>query len=473
MTASTAKMNRWKRFFYKTPLGEDSLFGDSKMRSENRDVKHLNSNPWIGEGRALSSYDNSSDYFSYSGLSAPNGERASRTTSGDFAAATFPSSLSRSLYRSISNSLKTPLDEDSLFGGSKTRPQNHDVKQMSCNPCLCERMVRSSYSDSLGPTFPGSSPGSFPGSSAGDDYLDSFRLVDERQVLFTAHPSYSDFSALNRKGASITSSGDVAAGPFPSSHSKSPRGPVSDSALQTCNICAEDRQPSEFPVISTTSTCTHPVTDTCKECIRRHLASQLSSRGTAMLYCICNQPLSLDEVQQNADPVDFARYSERATMELLESDSQFIWCPAQGCGAGQIQQRGSDEPKVTCAQCRQPYCFIHRVRWHAGMTCREFDQAPELADTCRAIENAQTHDRRLERESEALSNQQREALKVAAREKREREAQERENECFVRRNARPCPNCRYMTQKDGGCKHMTCRFKNDSSYPIERANCCN
>lgn len=253
---------------------------------------------------------------------------------------------------------------------------------------------------------------------------------------------------------------------------KSRRGSISTSPLLTCSICAEERQTSEFPIKSITSTCTHPVTDTCKECIRRHLATQLSSRGTAALHCICNQPLSLTDVQQNADPKDFERYSERATMEMLESDSQFIWCPAQGCQAGQLQQRGSDEPKVTCARCRQPFCFIHRVRWHAGMTCREFDQNPELADEARAREKASSQRYRRQKKQQELSNQQRRAREVAAREKREREAQERENESYVRRNATPCPSCRYMTQKDGGCKHMTCKFFpkkiqiDTSLYPI-------
>lgn len=359
---------------------------------------------------------------------------------------------------------KTPMGEDTLFGDCKIHSEKSDLRNaptysyfVGGNPSSTERDV-SSWEESLG------------NSSSSDDSLGDFPLADVRfeDFYYPSHPSFSD---RNGARASTTQSQGLSVSSFVSSLPKNSRESISDSFLQTCNICAEERQPSEFPTTSITPTCTHPVTDACKECVRRHLASQLSSRGTATLYCICNQPLSLDGVQQNADPKDFARYSERATMELLESDSRFIWCPTQGCGAGQIQQRGSDEPKVTCARCRQTYCFIHHVRWHTGMTCREFDRNPELADEVRAAENTHNHAHRHQRELQ--SSQQRKALEAAARERREREAQERENESFVRRNARPCPSCKYMTQKDGGCKHVTCKSGNNSSCPITRTKCCN
>lgn len=361
---------------------------------------------------------------------------------------------------------KTPMGEDTLFGDCKIHVEKSDLPNagtysnvVGLNPSSTERDV-SYWEEDLGY------------SSSDYDSLGDYPLVDERYVRFASvHSSHPSFSDRNGARASTTQFQGL---PVPVlSPIWSSREPVADSFLQTCNICAEERQPREFPTTSITPTCTHPVTDACKECVRRHLASQLSSRGTATLYCICNQPLSLDGVQQNANPEDFARYSERATMELLESDSKFVWCPKPGCGAGQIQRRGSDEPKVTCVRCRQMYCFTHHVRWHTGMTCREFDQNPELADAVRETENTHNHAHRHQRELRDLSSQQRQALEATARERREREVQERENEEFVRRNARPCPSCKYMTQKDGGCKHVTCKSRKNSSCPITRTKCCN
>lgn len=364
---------------------------------------------------------------------------------------------------------KTPLGNDTLFGDSKVQSENGDINNIHAYSSFMNEYPRFSERNGLSHN---ESPGY---GSLPYDFLRGSPLTDERDERFANYFSHSRFSVRGSETASTATSRDFTATSLPSSLSQNSRGPISNSSLQTCDICAEERQPSEFPTIPITPTCTHPVTDACKECVRRHLATQLSSRGTAALHCICNQPLSLDDVQRNANPEDFARYSERATMELLESDSQFIWCPAQGCGAGQIQQRGSDEPKVTCARCQQPYCFIHRVRWHSGMTCRQYDQAPELADAARASENAQNlaHASRHQEETRERDNERRRALEVAAREQRKREAQERDDESFVRRNARPCPNCKYMTQKDKGCKHVTCKLKIYSSDQIASAKCCN
>lgn len=364
---------------------------------------------------------------------------------------------------------KTPMGDDTLFGDCKIRSEKSNMfnnraysETMRAYPWLSEHNA-SSYDEFSGY------------SSSSNGALGGCPLADGHHVRFMDYSSRSGFSVQNGERAPTTTSKDLKAASLPFSRFERSRRPVSISLLQTCNICAEERQSNDFPTTPVTPTCTHPVTDACKECVRRHLASQLSSRGTSALSCICNQPLSLDDVQRNADPMDFARYCERATMELLESDSQFVWCPAQGCGAGQLQQRGSDEPKVTCARCWQPYCFTHRVRWHVGMTCREFDQTPELADAVRARENAEAHShaRHHRRETQDRDDEQRRALKKIAGERREREAQERENESFVRQTSRPCPSCRYMAQKDGGCKHVTCKLKNYSSCLIAIAKCWN
>ena len=156
--------------------------------------------------------------------------------------------------------------------------------------------------------------------------------------------------------------------PFISKASKSPV------TLKACDICVEERPLSEFPSAPITATCTHDFGSTCKECIRRHLATQLSSRGDAALTCICNEPLTAHDVQRNADRADFARYCERATLNAVEQDPRFVWCPANGCGEGQIHRYGAEEPIVTCFRCRLRFCFEHRVPWHEGLTCHEYEQ---------------------------------------------------------------------------------------------------
>lgn len=248
-----------------------------------------------------------------------------------------------------------------------------------------------------------------------------------------------------------------------------PRAPLQSrsTSTHTCTICVEDRQRDEFPTTPITAACTHPLTDVCKECIRRYIASELSRRGTAALTCpVCRQNLTHSDVRHHATREDFNRYDERAAVEAMENDPRFRWCPNAGCGAGQIQERGDAEPKATCFRCRQPFCFIHRVRWHSGLTCRQFDKMPELANMMREAEETE---RTLREASSASSQRALRASAKAAKEKQRREAEERAGEAYVRKETRRCPGCNWHTQRAGGCKHMTCMLNIRSVRP--RAHC--
>jgi hypothetical protein len=166
-------------------------------------------------------------------------------------------------------------------------------------------------------------------------------------------------------------------------------------------------------------------------------------------------------MQRNATREDFERYCERAAYKLLESDHRFIWCPLSGCGGGQIHEHGSEEPKVTCSGCGGAYCFIDKVRWHTGSTCREYSMNPDLAEYVRSQEEARSRGSR-DPLAESLQDEAtaQEKRRKAAQERREIE--ERRDADFVRSRAMPCPKCKYMTQKDGGCKHMACK---PAQYP--------
>lgn len=231
-------------------------------------------------------------------------------------------------------------------------------------------------------------------------------------------------------------------------------------ALQsTCSICLEDRARDDFPKVGITSSCAHPLTDICNECIRRFISSELSQRGTAALSCpICRQRMSHHDVYRSAAREDFDRYDERAAIEAMESDPFFRWCPNAGCGSGQIQALGDAEPEAICIQCHEPFCFVHRVRWHRGLTCSQFDEILELAEQMGAEEEteARTQKTRSARSKSAVM-----AMKNEAKERRQRAAEERLGEAFVRNNSKQCPGCKWPTQRTEGCNHMTCMLKTE------------
>ncbi len=114
-------------------------------------------------------------------------------------------------------------------------------------------------------------------------------------------------------------------------------------------------------------------------------------------------------MRRHAHPADFAVYDARAAIAALEGDALFRWCPRGGCGAGQLAARGTAEPRVTCARCGEAFCFTHRVRWHRGLTCAEYD----AADTEHAAD-VRDEEERLEKEAEARRSQLRQQREAAA-----------------------------------------------------------
>ena len=214
----------------------------------------------------------------------------------------------------------------------------------------------------------------------------------------------------------------------------------------TCPICTEDVMSLDFPITPLTSTCTHPLSDICKSCIETHFETLLANRDVAAMTCpICIAPVSHEDMRRHAAPDVFARYDERTALKAIEQLPGFFWCPSGVCGAGQIHAGGVEAPIVTCTQCRDLFCFVHRQEWHEGMTCREFERAMEL-EVDRAVETE---------------------AGVAARRR-----DERLNEEEVRRISRRCigPGCKWRMEKEGGCKHMICE-RSATGLPLPQSVC--
>ena len=111
----------------------------------------------------------------------------------------------------------------------------------------------------------------------------------------------------------------------------------------------------------------------------------------------------------------FERYDRQLTYGHLEQIREFVWCSHQGCGSGQFHDMEfNSNPMVICIKCRQRTCAIHRIKWHLGMTCEEYDQSKILSI------DAQT-------------------------------------EKWLNKYSKKCPKCKCSIQKISGCDHMTCR----------------
>ena len=156
----------------------------------------------------------------------------------------------------------------------------------------------------------------------------------------------------------------------------------------------------------------------CSSCITATLLSQMSTRDLERIGCPdCNEPWEYAYIQKHTTTEAFQTYANQMTMRFLENDASFRRCLAPGCDSGQLHDEDSG-PIVKCQVCRFQTCFTHRVPWHTGHTCEEYE---------REIETPEETKKRTAREEDK-----------------------------TRKIVRPCPRCNVSIEKTSGCDHMTC-----------------
>lgn len=74
----------------------------------------------------------------------------------------------------------------------------------------------------------------------------------------------------------------------------------------------------------------------------------------------------------------FEKLSDIAVLASLPAEQQFI-CPYPSCSALTILDTGRDYKNVqrSCPHCQQPVCVHHKCTWHEGVTCDNYEGAPD------------------------------------------------------------------------------------------------
>lgn len=100
--------------------------------------------------------------------------------------------------------------------------------------------------------------------------------------------------------------------------------------------------------------------------------------------------------------------------EYLLFSQELRWCAHPDCGSGQEVEGGYANSFFSCFACTRKTCFHHRVAWHSGLTCQEYDEWKSST------------------EHNATAN-------------------------FFAQNVKQCPRCSSPSLKDPeGCNHVTC-----------------
>jgi len=178
-----------------------------------------------------------------------------------------------------------------------------------------------------------------------------------------------------------------------------------------CSVCLEKKPSSEFKKLEK---CDHCMTY-CNDCWKKHISYEINSKNQSKLKCpICKRELVEDEVKRYCSNKDFARYCDLLLDYFLQQQEFFRWCSRPGCGSGQEVEGGNSNSFFTCSKCKFKTCYFHKVSWHSGQTCSEYD------DWIHQDESNET-------------------------------------ENYLAANTKGCPKCsRFVVKGDDGCDHLKC-----------------
>ena len=122
----------------------------------------------------------------------------------------------------------------------------------------------------------------------------------------------------------------------------------------------------------------------------------------------------------HAGTASLGAYYQLELIRFLETLEEFRACQSPTCDSGQLHASGAAEPIVVCEDCGFRSCFVHRMPWHDGVTCAQYDaRNPEQVE-------------------------------------RDKRVEEKDYRKMFGEGVKPCPNCRSPIQKRGGCNLMSC-----------------
>ena len=138
--------------------------------------------------------------------------------------------------------------------------------------------------------------------------------------------------------------------------------------------------------------------------------------------------------------------------QTLSKEQSFVWCTS--CSAGQFHISSSDCPEVICNSCSATTCFNHRIPFHKGLTCAQYDRLFRHT----ALSALKSVFSSPPQSSSDSSSQKQDDGKALIEKIMGQKREARESRRGIRKDCKKCPGsgCGAMIYKIDGCKHMTC-----------------
>ncbi|KAK2627614.1 hypothetical protein QTJ16_003580 [Diplocarpon rosae] len=189
------------------------------------------------------------------------------------------------------------------------------------------------------------------------------------------------------------------------------------SNFKECCLCCFFYGPEKFPKSSKiTLACNHHYEEfVCLRCIQRYIQAQLLQGDIRRILCpLCPVPLTSDDIKKYGTIEMFTRYEYL----VLMATPGLVMCLGPHCGSGQVHEEKADDPVMQCNSCGFKTCVVHKLPWHEGFTCDEYDRDESQVERLEA--------------DEATAK-------------------------LLFENSKVCPSCNQGVTKTAGCDHLQCR----------------
>jgi len=149
-----------------------------------------------------------------------------------------------------------------------------------------------------------------------------------------------------------------------------------------CTTCLTEQPLDQFHE-RFSNICQHVERTICNKCIYNKAKFLLATSNKTEITCPeprCTAKFNLKQIRRLLSTVNNTESVENLNRQSKNQLSaarktEFIWCAHEECGSGQFHiMNQTASPIVTCVLCKRQTCAVHRVKWHKGMTCNEYDQ---------------------------------------------------------------------------------------------------
>lgn len=193
--------------------------------------------------------------------------------------------------------------------------------------------------------------------------------------------------------------------------------PSESPPTDTCLICCSD-EPTEMFHLE----CQHTF---CTDCWRSYLINQIVQEGLAQtIVCPdfqCEILVDDQTIHKFLHENEFVQHIYKKTIlnSYIDRNPRAHWCPGQNCGhiinASSLTSAYNYAQLITCTHCQTSFCFQCAQPWHDPIKC------------------------------------------ILLLQWRKKLLDEGQTMLWIKANTKSCPKCKVNIEKNGGCRHMTCR----------------